>query len=68
MVCTPVEDRTALTSISAGAFVEFCENKLTILLDFEDSIFDLGRIGTRDRFSVNVEDEVHLVRTLIGRT
>ena len=67
-VCTPVEYSTALTSISTGAFAEFCEIKLAIFLDFEDSVFDLERIDSRDRFGMNIENDVHLIGMFFGGT
>lgn len=67
MICTPVKYFTALASIFAGAFVKFCEMKLAILLDFEDSVVDLARIGGRYRIGMNIEDDVHLIGIFVGR-
>lgn len=68
LVWAPVEYCTTQTSIFAGAFVEFCEIKLAILLDFEDSVFDLERIVRDDRFGVDIEDDVHLIGIFVGGT
>lgn len=48
--------------------LSFCEIELPILLDFEDSVFDVERIVRDDRFGVDIEDDVHLIGIFVGGT
>ena len=57
-----------LTSIFAGAFVKFYEIELAIFLDFKDLVFNLKRIGRKDRSGMNIKDNIHLIEMFFGGT